>query len=109
MKEFFLKNYIDNDGKEPIKDWLKSLDSTVRKRILLRLDRLKGGNFGDYKQLNEFLYELRFNIGSGYRIYYTIENDTIVLLINGGDKKSQTKDIKKALDILSKIKGVQND
>ena len=85
MKEFVLKNYIDNNGKEPIIDWLKSLDGTMRKRVLLRLDRLKNGNFGDYKQINDDLYELRFKFGTGYRIYYTIQNDTIILLINGGD------------------------
>ena len=105
MKEFVLKNYIDNNGKEPIIDWLKSLDGTMRKRVLLRLDRLKNGNFGDYKQINDDLYELRFKFGTGYRIYYTIQNDTIILLINGGDKKTHTKDIEKALFILTTLKG----
>lgn len=106
MNEYILKNFIDDNGKEPIKDWLKTLDGTIRKRILLRLERLKDGNFGDYKQLSEFLYELRFDIGAGYRIYYTFENETIVLLISGGDKKSQTKDIKNATEILNKLKGI---
>lgn len=105
MNEYILKNYIDDKGKEPIKVWLKTLDATVRKRILLRLERLKDGNFGDFKQINEYLYELRFDIGAGYRIYYTIENETIVLLINGG-KKSQLKDIKKATEIFNKLKGI---
>ena len=105
MKEYSISNYIDDNGKEPIKDWLKSLDGTTRKRILLRFDRLKDGNFGDYKQLDEYLYELRFNFGSGYRVYYTFEDNTIVLLINGGDKKSQVKDIKKAQDIINQLKG----
>lgn len=105
MEEYSISNYIDDNGKEPIKDWLKSLEGTTRKRILLRFDRLKDGNFGDYKQLDEYLYELRFNFGSGYRVYYTFENNTIVLLINGGDKKSQAKDIKKAQDIINQLKG----
>ncbi len=106
MVEYTIANYIDNDEKEPIKDWLISLDRTTRKRILLRFDRLKDGNFGDYKQLDEYLYELRFNFGSGYRVYYTFENNTIVLLINGGDKKSQVKDIKKAKEIIKNLKGI---
>ena len=76
-----------------------------KKTYFLRFDRLKDGNFGDYKQLDEYLYELRFNFGSGYRVYYTFEDNTIVLLINGGDKKSQTKDIKKAQDIINQLKG----
>ncbi len=106
MNEYILKNYIDDKGKEPIKVWLKTLDATIRKRILLRLERLKDGNFGDYKQLNEYLYELRFDIGAGYRIYYTINDETIILLINGGDKKSQSKDIKNATKIINKLKGI---
>lgn len=69
MVEYSISNYVDDNGKEPIKDWLKTLDGTTRKRILLRFDRLKDGNFGDYKQLDEYLYELRFNFGSGYRAY----------------------------------------
>lgn len=95
MNEYILKNYIDDNCNEPIKVWLKSLDATVRKRILLRLERLKDGNFGDYKQISEYLYELRFDIGAGYRIYYTIENETIVLLINDGDKNHNQKILKK--------------
>ena len=106
MAEYTISNYVDDNGKEPIIDWLKSIDGTTRKRILLRFYRLKDGNFGDYKQLDEYLYELRFNFGSGYRAYYTIENNTIVLLINGGDKKSQTKDINKAHNILKNLKGI---
>jgi len=106
MAEYTISNYVDDNGKEPIKDWLKSLDGTTRKRILLRFDRLKDGNFGDYKQLDESLYELRFNFGSGYRVYYTFKDNTIVLLINGGDKKSQVKDIDKAHEIINKLKGI---
>ena len=105
VEEYSISSYVDDGGKEPVKDWLKSLDRIARKRILLRFDRLKDENFGDYKQLDEDLYELRFNFGPGYRVYYTFENNTIVLLINGGDKKSQAKDIKKAQDIINELKG----
>ena len=104
MAEYSIKSYVDDNGKEPIKDWLKSLDGTSRKRILLRFDRLRDGNFGDYKQLDNDLYELRFMFGSGYRVYYTIKDDMIILLINGGDKKSQVKDIKLAKEIIDYLK-----
>ena len=106
MTEYSISNYIDESGNEPIKDWLKTLDVTTRKLVLLRFDRLKDGNFGDYKQLDEYLYELRFNFGSGYRVYYTIENNIVVILINGGDKKSQVKDIKTAKEMMTKLKGI---
>ena len=105
MLEYSIKVYVDDNGKEPIIDWLNTLDKTTRKRILLRLDRLRDGNFGDYKQIDNQLYELRFMFNSGYRIYYTLDGETIILLINGGDKKSQTKDIKFAKEILNKLKG----
>ena len=105
MLEYSIKVYIDDNGNEPIKEWLESLDKTTRKRILLRFDRLRDGNFGDYKQIDDELYELRFMYGSGYRVYYTLAKKTIVLLINGGDKKSQLKDIKRAKEILNKLKG----
>ena len=108
MTEYSIKSYVDDNGKEPIKDWLKSLDGTTRKRILLRFDRLRDGNFGDYKQLDNDLYELRFMFGSGYRVYYTIEEDTIILLINGGDKSKQSKDIEKAQELLEQWR-IKND
>ncbi|MBQ8635329.1 type II toxin-antitoxin system RelE/ParE family toxin [bacterium] len=109
MTTYLLKNFVDNNGKEPIKLWLNSLDNYTQKRILMRLRRLELGNFGDYKQLNSFLYELRFTFGSGYRIYFAIENSTIILLINGGDKKTQKKDIGKANEIIKSLKGQEND
>ncbi len=67
---------------------------------------MKDGNFGDFKQLDEYLYELRFTFGSGYRVYYTLENKKIILLISGGDKKSQIKDIKNAKEIVNNLKGI---
>lgn len=70
MLEYSIKVYIDDNGNEPLKEWLESLDKTTRKRILLRLDRLRDGNFGDYKQVDNQLYELRFMFNSGYRIYF---------------------------------------
>ena len=70
--------------------------------------RVENGNFGDHKQLNSSLYELRFDFGGGIRIYYTIEGNTVVLLINGGNKKTQSKDIQKANDIVESLKGVTN-
>lgn len=69
MSKYTLQNYI-TDNKEPVKEWLKTLDAVFKKRVLQRLLRIEeSGNFGDYKQLNEDLYELRFNFGAGYRIF----------------------------------------
>ena len=85
-------------------EWLTGIkDTKFKSRILTRVDRVKAGNFGDHKQLENDLYELRFFFGPGFRVYYTIRDNTIVLLVNGGNKASQKKDIKKAKAILKEI------
>jgi len=91
---------ILSNGKVPVIEWLNSLDTTTRKRISQRILRLEDGNFGDCKKLSEDISELRFSFGKGYRVYYTEINNTIVLLINGGGKSTQSKDIEKAHVIL---------
>lgn len=99
MKEIIF--YIHSNGKKPVEIWLKSLDISIRKRIFRRISRIEeNGNFGDYKKLDEDISELRFNFGSGYRIYFAEVGDIIVLLLNAGDKKTQSKDIEKAKEYL---------
>ncbi len=84
--------------------WFKKLkDKGAKIRILARLDRVTHGNFGDIKEIENPLTEMRFFFGSGYRIYYVIRDNTIVLLLNGGDKDSQKKDIEKAKEILKTL------
>ena len=98
MKE--IEYYRHTNGKMPVKDWLKELDYSVYERIISRLARIANGNLGDYKKLSDDLFELRFNFGSGYRVYFAQVGDIIVLLLNAGDKKSQSKDIEKAKEYL---------
>lgn len=84
--------------------WLFGLkDAVVRNKVLIRLDRASNGNFGNYKSLSAHLFELRFSFGSGIRIYYTIKNHQVVLLLAGGDKSSQSRDIDKAKTILNTL------
>jgi len=84
--------------------WLARLKDIVTKRkILARLARLENGNFGDFKNIVDGLFELRFFFGSGLRIYYTVRNDQVVLLLVGGDKSSQPKDIEKAKQLLNEL------
>ena len=102
MKE--IKFYKLPNGKEPVKDWLLDLDNSLRVKVIRRIERIYDDNFGDYQQLDSNLYELRFTIGKGYRIYYTIQNEVIVLLLNAGDKSKQSKDIELAKTYLKDIK-----
>ena len=92
---------ILENGKAPVTEWLNSLDSTIRKRIVQRILRLQDGNFGDCKKISPDISELRFNFGKGYRVYYTEIEDIVVLLINGGDKTRQSQDIQKAQSLLT--------
>lgn len=88
--------YQTEQGKEPFSDWLEDLDKTTLVRIRARLDRVEQGHYGDYKSVGAGVFELRFFFGSGYRVYFAEDGNTIVLLLHGGDKSSQGKDIPKA-------------
>jgi len=84
--------------------WLSKLKDTKGKvSILRRVDRMKLGNFGDYKSVGNNISELRITTGPGYRVYYTKQDDEIIVLLIGGDKSSQNDDIKKANDILEEL------
>lgn len=84
--------------------WFENInDIKSSQRISNRIDRLRNGNIGDAKTIDKNLYELRFFFGSGYRIYFTKKANTIIILLCGGDKSTQSKDIKKAKEILKEI------
>lgn len=84
--------------------WLKKLrDKNTKIKILARLDRMENGNFGDYKQVQTDLFELRFFFGGGLRIYYTIRDNRIIFLLVGGNKSSQQRDIQKAQSMLLEL------
>lgn len=87
--------YQTHDGKVPFREWLLSLkDIQTRARIRSRIDRLQLGNFGDVKSVGRGVHELRIHSGAGYRVYLGRDGSTIVVLLIGGDKSSQSKDIK---------------
>jgi putative addiction module killer protein len=84
--------------------WFRGLkDRTTRNKVLARLDRMQNGNFGDFKSLGDDLFELRFFFGGGLRIYYTIRDQQVVLLLNGGNKSRQSKDIERAKQIMQEL------
>ena len=95
------------DDKAPFIEWMNSHDKNTKIRIQSRLTRLLENNFGDHKKIDNEISELRFKFGSGYRIYYTEIDNIIVLLINGGDKSTQSKDILKAKSILQEWRNLQ--
>ncbi len=84
--------------------WLTKLrDNKARVVIDKRLKQLETGYYGDYKAIGDSVYELRFHLNSGYRIYFTERSGEIVVLLAGGDKSSQSRDIKKAIELSKNI------
>jgi len=80
------------------RDWIDGLkDLSGRARILMRVDRLIHGNPGVHRNLTHGISELKVDVGPGYRVYYTRHGDRLLLLLVGGDKSSQAKDIVKAI------------
>ncbi len=79
------------------RDWATALrDPQAKARIAIRIDRVKAGNFGDVKPVGEGVSELRITYGPGYRLYFTQRHGVLVILLCGGDKGTQSKDIAKA-------------
>lgn len=90
---------------EEFERWLNRLrDSTARAKILVRLRRLAFGNAGDVKPVGGGVSELRIDYGPGYRVYFTKRGQVIVLVLCGGDKRTQQRDIKRAIAIVDNWK-----
>lgn len=83
--------------------WFKKLDKSTSIKLLDRLSRVETGNLGDYKAINRDLFELRCFFGGGIRLYFTIRNQWVVLLLASGDKSTQDRDIEKAKTILNNL------
>ena len=92
-----LRYYQRANGEQPFTDWLERLrDQDARARVQARLARVAVGNLGDVEPVGEGVMELRIDWGPGYRVYFARLGQMIVLLLLGGDKRTQQKDIKRA-------------
>ena len=84
--------------------WLKGLrDRRAQARIAVRIDRIEEGNLGDHKPVGQGVSEMRVPVGKGYRVYYTIRGNRLVILLCGGDKSSQQQDIRHAQQMVSEL------
>jgi len=89
--------FKSKNGKIPFVDWIEQLrDKKARAIIRARLNRIQLGNFGDCKSIGDEVYEFRIHYSSGYRIYFGISGNDLVVLLCGGTKSTQKKDILKA-------------
>jgi len=94
---FEVLRYQTDDGRVPFTDWLLAIpDKQAQARVRLRLRRLEAGLFGDCEPVGEGVLELREHQGSGYRVYFARHGRTIVVLLCGGTKRTQSGDIKEA-------------
>jgi len=92
-----VRHYLTPDGKDVFLDWLRKLrDVTARIAVDRRVNRIELGNFGDHKICRDRVWELRIDVGAGYRVYYAVADKEIVLLLCGGDKRTQDADIERA-------------
>ena len=91
--------YARSDGSEPFTQWIRGLrDGTTRNRIRQRIARVRLGNIGDARSLGGGVHELRIPFGPGYRVYFGREGDAVVILLCGGDKSTQRRDVESAQD-----------
>jgi len=94
---FEIAHYLTDTGRNPFAEWYESLKNHKAKRAIdRRLNRLALGNFGDCRFCGQGVWELRINLGPGYRVYYAQTGQTLLLLLCGGDKHTQQTDIARA-------------
>ena len=93
-----LRHYLTASGKDPFQQWMDELKD-LKGRIVIqrRIDRVANGNFGDHKFCQDGVWELRIDFGPGYRVYYARDEETIILLLSGGSKRTQSADINQAV------------
>lgn len=97
--------YQTADRKQPFAEWLSALrDKQARGRVRIRLARLRAGNFGDCEPVGEGVLELRIDWGPGYRVYFARLGQVVLILLCGGDKRTQDKDIERAKDYFKDYK-----
>ncbi len=95
---FVVRHYLSEDERDPFQEWLKKLrDPIAKMQVVMRVNRIEGGNFGDNKFCRDGVWEVRIDQGAGYRVYYAMSGTVVVLLLCGGDKGFQDSDIERAI------------
>ena len=97
MAEFSLVEYVE-DERSYFAEWFSGLDAAPAARIDRYVRRMEFGNFGDSRSVGKGVRELRIGFGPGYRVYYGIDEGRIILLLGGGTKRGQSRDIGQAID-----------
>ncbi len=88
-----IRYYVAADGRQPFADWFAELESVASAKVTRAIVRLEQGNFSNTKSVGEGVLEYRIDFGPGYRVYFGRDGDTLVILLTGGTKKRQQRDI----------------
>lgn len=97
MTETTVLHYLTAAGSCPFQEWIDSVkDKAVRATVAARINRVRAGTLGDWKMVGDGVFELRVDRGPGYRVYFGRDGKTVVILLTGGEKRSQDSDIKRA-------------
>jgi putative addiction module killer protein len=88
-----IRYYVKTDGRSPFADWFAELDGVARAKITRAITRFEQGNLGNVKSVGEGVLECKIDFGPGYRVYFGRDGDMLIILLNGGTKKRQQRDI----------------
>ena len=91
-----IREYIDARGRNPFQRWIARLDPITRDRVAMALERMEAGNLSNAKSVGRGALEYRMDFGPGYRIYFGRDGDTLIILLGGGTKSRQHRDIENA-------------
>ena len=97
LKRMKIRGYIDGQGRRRFKEWFEELDPAAAAKVAMALTRMEQGNLSNVKGVGGGVFEYRINFGPGYRIYFGKDGQKIVILLGGGTKRGQQKDIDAAL------------
>jgi putative addiction module killer protein len=91
-----VSEYLDADDRSPFADWFADLEATVAAKVTVALTRIEQGTLSSFKGVGAGVLEYRIDFGPGYRVYFGLDGDMLVILLGGGTKKRQQRDIEAA-------------
>lgn len=99
-----IRAYTTEEGKSPYRKWFSGLNAAAAIKVTTALERMEDGNFSNAKAVGAGVIECKINFGPGYRIYFGMDGETVVILLCGGTKKRQSEDIKTAQEMWADYK-----